>query len=197
MRPLSALEGRILAVSLLLALLLVLTAAVVSANRWAHRRYDEPIAERLDRIARYDRIAAQGGDLERAIDAVKAKNASRFYLKSSSPSLAAADIQQVMQALLEADALRLESMQIAPHKDEGEHRRITLNLRLRGKLANIQHLFYALESTQPYLFIDNMIIQSSVRYNYVPTPGVEPDVIAQFDLSGYALVKKNDAAPRR
>ena len=196
MRALKPLESRLLAVFLLLAILAAVVTAVVVANRRAHAYYDEAIATWLDQMARYDRVAATRGDYEKTIASVKARDASKFYLKASAPALAAADIQQVVQTLVEANGLRSESMQIAPHKDEGGRRQITLNLRLRGKLAGVQNMLYALETTQPYLFVDNLNIQSTVRFNFVPTPGVEPEVMAQFDLSGYALLKKSDAPLR-
>lgn len=196
MRALKPLESRLLAVLLLVAVLVGATIAVVVENRRNHADYDNAIADRLDQIARYSRVAATREGYETTIKAVKARDAGKFYLKSSSPALAAADIQQVVQTVVEANSLRTESMQIAPHKDENGSRRITVNLRLRGKLAGVQHMLYALETTQPYLFVDNLNIQTTVRFNYVPAPAVEPDVMAQFDVSGYALLKKTDAAPR-
>jgi general secretion pathway protein M len=197
MRPLKPMESRLLAVGLLVAIAAGAAYALADAKRRGHAHFDELIAQRLDQVARYNRVAATRADYEKNIAAVAAREADRFYLKASAPALAAADIQQVVQTVVEANGLRSESMQIAPHKDEDGRRQITVNLRLRGKLQGVQNMLYALETTQPYLFIDNLNIQSTVRFNFVPTPGVEPEVMAQFDLSGYALLKKTDAPSRR
>lgn len=196
MRPLTPGEYRLLAVLLLLGVIAALAVAVYIPVRSAHRHYDETIAARLDHLARFQRVAAQRADLEAQMAKVRARDASRFYLKVSTPALAAADIQQVVQTLIEANGLRLESMQISPHKDEGGHRRITVNLRVRGKLSGIQNMLYSLEASQPYLFVDALNVQSTVRQNYAPMPGVEPDVMVMFDLSGYAQVKKPNAQPK-
>jgi len=197
MRPLTALEKRLAAITLSLLVLAAVAAAVVFPYRLAARHYDEAIETRLDEIARYQRIAAAKQSVQKAIAEVNGRDARKFFLKSSASALAAADIQQIVQTLVEANALQLESMQIAAPKNEDGYRRIALNLRLRGKLAGLQNTLYSLEMTQPYLFIDNLSIQSTVRPNFRPTPGVEPDVMSQFDLYGYAQVIKSDVAPRR
>lgn len=199
MRTLKPIERRMIALVMLLGVIFAVVWAVLEANRRLHAHYDNAISERLDQMARYNRIAASRGDYERAIQAIKKRDAAKYYLKSSAPALAAADIQQVVQTLAEADGLNLESMQIAPHKDQDGRRKVTVNLRMRGKLAGVRHLLYALETTQPYLFVDNLNLQATVRNNYVPVPDQAPDVLLQFDLSGYALLKTppQDAAPRR
>jgi hypothetical protein len=74
---------------------------------------------------------------------------------------------------------------------------VTLSLRVRGKLNAVQRAIYSLEMAQPYLFIDNVSLFSTVRSNYVPIPLVEPDVIAQFDIYGYAYLKKSKDAQAR
>jgi general secretion pathway protein M len=201
MRPLSYFEKRLLAILLLIAVLAGLAFAVAIPYRSMQRSYDEAIETRLDLLARYNRIAAIHDDVKRMITDVKSKDAKKFYLKSSAPALAAADIQQIVQTLVEVGGLQLDSMQIAPPKNEDGYRKNSLNLRLRGKLGGLQNMLYSLETTQPYLFVDNLSIQATVRQSafgpYVPTPGVEPEVISQFDLSGYALVSKSRDVPTR
>lgn len=194
MRALTQSEHRVLAVGLLLTLVLGAAWGLSEVNARLHARYDVAIEQELDKIARYQRIAAARADYEAQIRQVKAKDAARFYLKSSAPALAAADIQQVVQTVTEANGLNTESMQIAPHKDEDRHRRVTLNVRLRGTLQGVQSMLYSLEATQPYLFIDNLNIQSTVRGSFVPTPNVDPEVRVQFDLYGFALLKKTENA---
>ena len=196
MKPLTPIQSRLLAVFLLVAGVAALAVAIAIPLQRMHKEYDTTIEERRDRIARYDRIAAGRDEMEKAIAAVKARDAGKFYLKSSAPALAAADIQQIVQALVEVNGLRQESTGIAPHKDEGERRKITVILRLRGKLQGLQHFLYSIESTQPYLFVDNVNIQSTVRQTYIPQPGVEPEVTAALEVSGYAMKRKPDAAPR-
>lgn len=187
---LTPMHHRLLALLLLGAVIALLVAAVYFPLQRAHQHYDEAIDEFQDRTARYLRIAAQKPLIEQNIDELKRRNASRFYLKASAPALAAAELQQMAQAVLDSHELKVESTQIVAHKDELPRRKITVNFRLRGRLEPIQQALFELETTMPYLFLDNVAIRSTTVRNFRPTPGVEPEVLLQFDLYGYALVSK-------
>lgn len=179
---------RLLAVMLLLAALCGLVALVYVPVIKLHAHYDGHIERTLDRTERYLRIAATRPEIEAQLAKVRAHDGTQYYLKHGSPSLAAAEIQLEMQTLIESLGLKLESTQIAPHRDENGRRKITVNFRMRGTLAQLQQLLYRQTVDLPYRFIDNLTLQSLAQRGYVPTPGVEPEVIATFDLYGYALL---------
>lgn len=187
-------QSRALAVALLVAVLAGLAMLVYVPWKQAHRHYDEAIEDRLDRTARYLRIAAQRKNVEDNIALIKKQNASRFYLRASAPALAAAEVQQMVQTIIEADELRVESTQIAPHKDEGSRRKITVNYRLRGPLPTVHKALYALETAMPYLYVDNLVIRSTVTRDFTAVPGIEPVVIVQFDLYAFTRLAKPAAA---
>jgi general secretion pathway protein M len=191
---LTPLHHRLLALLLLAALLALFVAAVYFPLQRAHQHYDEAIEDFQDRTARYLRVAALKPQVEQNIAELKQRNAGRFYLKASAPALAAAEVQQLAQDVLDKHALKVESTQIVAHKDDPPRRKVTVNFRLRGKLEPIQQALHELESMTPYLFLDNVAIRSSVVRNFRPVPGIEPDVLLQFDLYGHALINK-PAAP--
>ncbi len=185
---LTPLQARIMAGMLLLLLLAAIgTAIFLTKQRWT-QHYDEVIANALDHLTRYQRIIAMRKDLESALAAVKAKDARRFYLKNSGPALAAAEVQQRAQGIIDANGLKVDSTQIPPPVDEDGHRKITVNLRLRGKLPDLQKMLYALETKLPWLYVNNLTLRTSVGPVFRAIPGLEPDIYAQFDLYGYALI---------
>ncbi len=186
-------QRKLLAIGILLLVLSMIIMAIAKPIQDMHAKYDAQLESRKDQIARYQRVIATRAEYERAIAALKKRDATRFYLKSLTPALAAADIQQVLQTLVEVNNLRLESTGITPHKDEDGRRKVTVTVRLRGKLESLQHFLYAIESTQPYLFVDNVNIQATVRQNYVPQPNIEPDITAGLEIYGYALKRRPDA----
>lgn len=189
-------QARALASGLALAVLVAAGGGLWWTQRQALGHYQARVAGYLDQLARYRRILAERPDLERAIAAVRQRDAGRFYLKSSAPALAAADVQQAAQALMAANGLQAESVQIAPHKDKDGYRRITVSLRLRGPLAGLRRMLHELEGGRPCLVVDNLDIQASVRNGYVPVPNVEPDVLVQFDLVGFALLDRREGHAR-
>lgn len=187
-RALTPAQSRLLAVVLLLVVLALLAVLVYMPWQRLNRHYDTAIEDQLDRTARYLRIAAQQQGVEANIAAIKKLRSERFYLTASAPALAAAEVQQMALAIVEANQVKVESTQIAPHKDEGTHRRVAVNFRLRAPLPAVQKTLYELETVIPYLYIDNLVAISSVARVYRPTPGTEPDVGVQFDLYGYARI---------
>jgi len=181
-------QSQALAIALLVALLALLVAAVYFPVRNAHRHYDTAIEDRLDRTARYMRIAAQRDEITANVTSIKKKNAGRFYLQTSAPALAAAEVQQMALAIIEANKVQVESTQIGVHRDEGLQRKISVNFRLRGPMAEMQKTLYELETALPYFFVDNLAVSSVVNRLFRPTPGVQPDVQMQFDLYAFARI---------
>jgi general secretion pathway protein M len=185
---LTPVQSRALAIVLLLAVLAFLVVLVYVPWKQAHLYYDTVIADRLDRTSRYLRVAAQRKDVETNIALIRKRNASRFYLKASAPALAAAEVQQMAQAIVEANQLAVESTQFASHKDDGPRRKVSVNFRLRGLLPAVQKALYELETALPYLYVDDLLIRSSNMRNFRPAPGVEPEISVQFDLYAFARV---------
>jgi general secretion pathway protein M len=186
-------QTRALALLLLVVVLLALVAAIAIPVKARHQHYDTAIGDLVERLGRYQRVAAMRAGIQQELARVKARDSQKYYLKNSAAALAAAEMQQAAQAALDASGAQLNSMQIAPHKDEGEYRRVTINLQLRGTLAAVQRTLHALESAQPLLFVDNLVIRARAARGYVPAPGVEPEIQVQFDLTGYCLVEEKKA----
>lgn len=184
-------QSRALALTLLVACLALLVIVVRDSLEKLHSHYDSAMETALDRLTRYQRIIAMGPEVEARIADVNQKNGLGNYLKSTSPALAAEEIQQVAQKIFETVGLKVESTQIAPHHDEGGYRKIVVNYKLKGSHLLVERLFYLLETyPKPLFFIDNLSIQSGVYKAFAPIHGVEPEVIVQFDLYAYTLVKK-------
>ena len=184
------LQSRVLAIVLLMAMLVLLAVLIYLPWQAAHRHYDTAIEDQQDRTARYLRIAAQRQNFEENITLIAKRDAGRYYLKSSAPALAAAEVQQMAQNIIEANQLKLESAQIGLHKDDGPRRKVAVNFQLRGSLPAVQKALYELETALPYLFVDKLLVRSSVARQFMPQPGVEPDVLVQLELSAIALIAK-------
>jgi len=187
---LTPMQSRVLAIALLLGVLALLVVLVYVPWQRLHRHYDTAIEDQLDRSSRYLRIAAQRQNVEANIVLIKKRDARRYYLKASAPALAAAEVQQMAQTIIEANELKVDSTQIAAHKDDGPRRKVVVNFQLRGQLPAVQKALYELETALPYMYVDNLAMRSSLARRGVPVPGVEPDIMVQFDLYAFAQVAK-------
>lgn len=172
----------------ILVLLLLLVASAIAMPLWLlNRRYDTAVEEAATRLERYSRIVGMREGLQQKAAEIKALEATHHFLKSASPALAAAELQEQAKRILDDNGGKLNSIQILPHKDDGLYRQVSVSLQLTAPLSAVKAMLHALESAHPYLFVDNFSIRSTSMAPVRNESANEPDLIVQFDLTGYAL----------
>ena len=178
-------RGRALAVLLLLIVASVVVAAVAVPAYLLYHRYGEVLTAAEGRIERYLRIASTKGEHQRALDVIKARESNRFFLKNSAPNLGGAELTDLVRPMLESNASRLTSIQPVTVKDEGGFRVYSLNVGFNGTPAALQKTLYAIETSIPYLFVENVTLRATVPRGYKPPPNQEPEVTAQIEVQAY------------
>lgn len=189
--------GRLLATALLLFAVCAVIAAVAVPAYVLYHRYDEAQAAAQERIDRYRRISTQRPDYQRALDLLKARESARFFLKNTAPNLGGAELTDLVRQMVEANGSRLSSIQAATFKDEGGFRVYSLNVGFNATPASLQKLLYAIETSVPYLFIDNTTLRATVPRGYKPPPNQEPEVAATMEIQAYGTKEapRNARAP--
>ena len=181
----NGIRGRALAVGLLLATVSAVVAAAAVPAYVLYNRYNEARSAAEGRIERYQRIASGKGEHQRALDVIKARESGRFFLKNSATNLGGAELTDLVRPMLEANSARLTSIQPVTVKDEGGFRIYSLNVGFNGTPAALQKTLYALETSIPYLFIENVALRATVPRGYKPPPNQEPEVSAQIEVQAY------------
>ena len=189
--------GRLLATALLLFAVCAVIAAVAVPAYVLYHRYDEAQSAAQERIDRYRRISTQRPDYQRALDLLKARESARFFLKNTAPNLGGAELTDLVRQMVEANGSRLSSIQAATFKDEGGFRVYSLNVGFNATPASLQKLLYAIETSVPYLFIDNTTLRATVPRGYKPPPNQEPEVAATMEIQAYGTKEapRNARAP--
>ncbi|MHB9101813.1 MAG: type II secretion system protein GspM [Sulfuricella sp.] len=188
-RALTPQQSRMLALSLLLVLVALVIATIAVPVFWLYRHYDQAIEQQLDLLARYSRIGATAPGLTKQLEALKAREARGFFLKSSVSALAASEVQEFVKGVVESNDGKIASMQIPGHKDDGNYRRVTVNIQIIVKLSAAQKIFYALETQRPYLILDNVSIRPSLSMAPRSVSATEdPEFLVQFEVAGYAVL---------
>lgn len=183
---LNAAQSRRVALVLLLAGG-ALVAVVIGLPFWLlYRHYDQALAENTTLAQRYGRIAGTRGELTRQLEAMRASDPRKLYLRSGGPALSAAEAQEALRALIESSGGRLITMQAPTYKDEGRYRQISVNVQLTANIFALRKILNAIETNVPYLFVDNLMVRSQIPATFRPQPGQEPEVFVQLDVSGYA-----------
>ena len=172
----------------LLAGSVALVLATFALPVWlVHRHYDDALEQIEQRLTRYERLAATRPELQAKLEAVRAINSRKYFLKSSAASLAAAEIQERAKNFVEANGGRPISVQVAAPRDDGRFKQLTVTVQLNANITALRKILYAIETSEPYLFIDNVMIRSQVPPGFKASPGFEPEMFIQFDVSADAI----------
>ena len=185
-----------------LAALLLLIVAIVAAYSFildpiivGYGETDRQIEEVRDQLARYQRLAAERPALEQQIQqATNERTSDGYYLSGGTDALAAAGLQDRVNALVGAKDGLLRSIQPMPGVDDQGFRRITLRVQMTATIEVLFETLYALESGTPMLFVENLDIQSRAIRRRSDETGVEaapeaPVLAVGFDLSGFMPVE--------
>ena len=171
----------------ILGLLLLLVFTLTVAPLWAVNRHYMDTIEGLDRrMAVLQRTLSADSDLRSQHEQLKRSLArNRHYLQSTTEALAAAKLQGVIKQAAGTQNVEVVSTQILPSSKESGFTRVALKVRTRGRLNDTVRLFYALETGQPYLFIDNVSFSGHAgRSRNVAIPYGQM-LNVTFDLIGY------------
>ncbi|MEO7254031.1 MAG: type II secretion system protein GspM [Casimicrobium sp.] len=178
-------RGRLLAVVLLLFVICASIAAVSVPAYVLYHRYDEAQSAAQERIDRYHRVSSQRADHQRALDLLKARESARFFLKNSVANLGGSELTDLVRPMLEANGSRLTSIQPPTVKDEAGFRVYSLSVGFNATPASLQKTLYAIETSIPYLFIENVTLRATVPRGYKPPPNQEPEVSATMEVQAY------------
>jgi general secretion pathway protein M len=184
MVSLTPLQSRLLALTLLFLLLAAVYLVLVNPLLSLRRHYEEVIEQSEDRLARYQRLIADKDDLKRRLDTLQsASSAQDFYLSNTAPTLAAAELQEHVKQVIDANRGTLLSTQIMPERPEGQLVRVTVKVAMRGAIETLQKVFHRLEGGRPFLFLDDVFVRaySLRRGNQMTVSEME----IRFDVSGY------------
>jgi hypothetical protein len=177
-----------LAAGLFVLALIVAGVILVLPFYVLHRHYDQAIDSLQDRLERYRRVAAQAPELKSSLDALRAKDARRFFLKNTAPNLAGAELDGLIAGIIESNGGRITTRQVSPPREDGNFRQIGVNLQLFATTPALQKILFAIETQEPYLVIENITVRPLNAFRgFKPGAGAEPELSVLMDIVGYAF----------
>jgi hypothetical protein len=185
---------RLLAIGLTVGIAGLLLALVLVPVLWLHHRYDTTIDGLQSRLETYRRVAAQAPEYRKALEAMKARDGRRFYLKNTAANLAGAELQELVRNAVESNGGRISTSQNVVPKDEGRVRQIGVTVQFFASTPNLQKILHGLELQVPYLVVENLTVRPLNAFRgFKPAPGQEPDVNVTLDVAAFMLAD----APRK
>jgi general secretion pathway protein M len=181
------LASRALAVLLLIAIVMGAYFLVVDPLISAYEVNSDAVTQLSAALERYRAAGQQLPQRQAALQALRTADSAREgFLQGANDNLVAATMQSRIKSEAEAARGELRSTQILPAVDEGKLHRIAIRAQMTVTLEAAQKVFYGIEASAPYLFLDNVVMnaRASIRRG-----GQEPDdnplIDVQFDVYGY------------
>jgi hypothetical protein len=193
-------QRRALAIALAVLALLLALAVLLLPVYAMHKRYDDALASIDDRLVRYRRIAAQAPEYRKALDALRAKDGRRFFLKNTAPNLAGVELQELVRAAVEGNGGRISTSQNQPPRDESGYKQFVVTFQFFATTPNLQKILYAIETQQPYMTVDAVTLRPMNAFRgFRPGPGQEPEINVQLDVAafGFPAAPEKPAAPAK
>jgi len=188
-------QSRAVALALAAMALAAVVAVVLVPTLLLHQRYDTAIEEQSDRLVRYRRVAAQAGELAKVLEAVRARDGRRFYLRNTAPNLASAEHSEAVKAIIEGNGGRITTSQNVQPRDDEAFKQIGANIQFFATTSNLQKILAALEIQQPYVVVANITVRPVNAFRgFKPAPGQDPELIVQLDAVAWAFPEARPAA---
>lgn len=152
-------RGRLVALALLLIPLVLLLRFVVWPAADAWMSLEDELAETRLQIDHYRRLLAQMPALREATaELERTRPLSALLLSGDNRALAAADLQRSLQHAVQEHGATMLSLRVKPTDSQGALERIAVEARLRADVRQLRDLLYYVETSTPYLFVDDMSI---------------------------------------
>lgn len=190
MTALSPLVSRSLAVAILVAALAALWVLLVAPVTEKFEGYGRSISHSRELLVRHLQIAAQRARLERELEELRrAQSSTGRFLEGGGIELVAAEAQNKVKNLIDANGATLQSTQILPAQEKDNFRKLTIRVTMSADTEALQRIFHALETANPYLFLDNIDIRSRRRRARRGRSVSQGELQIRFDLYGYMRIE--------
>jgi general secretion pathway protein M len=147
------------------------------------------VARAQNLVARYARLAAEKSSLQAQVAALRAdRGRGQGTFPGDNAQLVAANMQDRVKRLVESSAAVLRSTQVLPTRDESGFRQVSIRVTMETEIEGVQKIFHALESANPYLFLNNVDIRSRVVRSVRQPADKAMSLNVTFDIYGYMRV---------
>jgi len=170
-----------LAFTLGLMILVTLLIALPWYAKWS--TYQEVATSAAEQLARFESRLSRRPAIQQALTELqKQNNLQGSYIQGQTLGLAGANLQQMTKGLVETAGGALISSQIVTPPSEPPLQMLVNKVRMRADTEALLKLVHRVESGEPTLFLENLIVRGSRSRR---RSLAELDI--QFDLAGYTL----------
>ncbi|MGY6555627.1 MAG: type II secretion system protein GspM [Wenzhouxiangella sp.] len=194
-------NNRPLAVGLLLiALILVYLVGF----HWFVQRHMALSDERQQletQAARFKAAVARGPALEASLAELREERVGQgLFLPENGFSSAAAGMTRRLRETIDEEALlpelcTVQATQNMLEQNPGRFERVTVNVRMQCALEDLTRIVYALEDSEPLIFVDNVLLRQRVAAGQVGRRGSANYGLVEFQFNMYGFLTEQASRP--
>lgn len=196
LRP-GSLIAKMAAVAILVILLLASYQLIVQPLMGLYQTNQDKITHSHELLQRYQALADERPALtERLAGLDDDQEAFAGYLEGPSDALAAAQLQNLATEIIEATKGDIKSSQTLPVvaiEADPTVRRPGVKLRFETSIDGLAAALYDLETVEPHLFIDQMIVTSGRVRRANPEADEDTKLDVRLDLFGYVRLIEGES----
>lgn len=125
----------------------------------------QDIAARREQLLKYQQVVARRKPIEQQRQKIAAvlKQLGELIFVGDKPSLAAAELQQVLKELARREGVKIEREKILEPIEAGNFQQILVEINVRSSVRNISRLIYQIEGYAKFLAIPEFSIEVANR----------------------------------
>jgi general secretion pathway protein M len=178
-------QQRQLAVGLLAGLVVAFLLMTVGPVWVANASRQATLDDAQERLQRFQQISARDRELLPQYQALlQQQRSAGNHLRSETSAVAGAELQRLVKTITASNQAQILSTQLLPVAQEQGLLRVTLKVRLRGKLPAILQSLYDIETDDVYMFVDDLSLRDSTSGRPQHRGQLRP-MDAEFELVAY------------
>ncbi len=187
---LSSRDKKFLTVGALALLLFLVINYVIIPFIQSEREIRESTEQKEVTLEKYERIIAGRAEVEKQLAQVKKKQTqlNAKLLTGSTPSLAAADMQKMLEKIAATHDLEMKSVKVQDGEKQGDLLTIPLEIRLQTDLERTRKFLADIEKSQKHLIVPSLKI--SVQNQRDPKEVIVTLVVTGFFMKEEAVAEE-------
>ncbi|MGR9037376.1 MAG: type II secretion system protein GspM, partial [Gammaproteobacteria bacterium] len=176
---------------LLMALILFLVLVVVAPaiSKWGELNEEKnTLARRYDQ---YKRILAEKDTVVETMASIKDQVSEKGYFNSQqTEALSSAELQEAIKKAIVDAGGQLSSTQALPVKNKDRFSQITVSVRMTGNAEVLRGVLYRLETSNPFIVIDQLDIRPMRGVRNRQTRQLEPSNDMNINFQAVSFMRK-------
>jgi general secretion pathway protein M len=182
----------------ILILVILLLAVYLTCFHWfilRHLEFSEEIGDLSGQLGRYQRVAEQRTEYETLLQGLQdRKSDENLFLEGSDFNEAAAGMSERLSQMIgiqAEDSCQIVSRQPVKPRVQERFEKVTVNVRMRCGIEDLNKVLYALETGVPMVIADELTIikpRARRRRSNDPQPPASQPLDIRFNMSGYLRV---------